>query len=92
MGAVNLNVSKQASKHAIAYDRPASGFFEGALLGNGGMGTVVTTRPDAVVIHFGHNNVWDIRIAEKHQGKIGTFESLFARLKEIPASYASLSE
>ncbi|RED63194.1 glycosyl hydrolase family 95 catalytic domain-containing protein [Cohnella lupini] len=82
----------QARKHAIRYDRPAATFFEGALLGNGGMGAVVTTRPDAVVIHFGHNNVWDIRIAELHQDKIGTFEDLFARLREIPSSYSSLSE
>jgi alpha-L-fucosidase 2 len=92
MGAEELNTREQASKHAIRYDRPASGFFEGALLGNGGLGAVVTTRPDAVVIHFGHNNVWDIRIAENHQDKIGTFEDLFARLKEIPARYSSLSE
>ncbi|MCD9021665.1 glycosyl hydrolase family 95 catalytic domain-containing protein [Cohnella silvisoli] len=87
-----MNTKEQASKHAISYDRPASGFFEGALLGNGGLGAVVTTRPDAVVIHFGHNNVWDIRIAENHQDKIGTFEDLFARLKKIPAGYSSLNE
>ncbi|WP_167747075.1 glycosyl hydrolase family 95 catalytic domain-containing protein [Cohnella luojiensis] len=87
-----MNTREQASKHAICYNRPAPDFFEGALLGNGGLGAVVTSRPDAVVIHFGHNNVWDIRIAEKHQDKIGTFEDLFARLKEIPAGYSSLSE
>jgi alpha-L-fucosidase 2 len=92
MGAEELNSMEQASKHAIVFDRPASGFFEGALLGNGGMGAVMTTRPDAVVIHFGHNNVWDIRIAENHQDKIGTFEEIFAKLKEIPAHYTSLSE
>nr|WP_306220333.1 glycoside hydrolase N-terminal domain-containing protein [Cohnella sp. WQ 127256] len=81
-----------ASKHAIRCDRPAADFFEGALLGNGGMGAVVTTRPDAVVIHFGHNNVWDIRIAENHQDQIGTFEDLFSKLKDIPSHYSSLSE
>jgi len=83
---------ERAAAHGIRYDRPAATFFEGALLGNGKLGAVVTTRPDAVVIHFGHNNVWDIRIAEKNKEKIGTFESLFARLKEIPAHYASLFE
>jgi len=87
-----LITKELASKHAIYYDRPASSFFEGALLGNGGLGAVVTSRPDAVVIHFGHNNVWDIRIAENHQDKIGTFENLYARLKDIPAHYTSLSE
>ncbi|MDI4646441.1 glycosyl hydrolase family 95 catalytic domain-containing protein [Cohnella hashimotonis] len=83
---------ERAAAHGIRYDRPAATFFEGALLGNGKLGAVVTTRPDAIVIHFGHNNVWDIRIAENNKEKIGTFESLFARLKEIPSHYSSLSE
>ncbi|MFD2333043.1 glycoside hydrolase N-terminal domain-containing protein [Cohnella sp. GCM10020058] len=83
---------ERAAAHGIRYDRPAATFFEGALLGNGKLGAVVTTRPDAIVIHFGHNNVWDIRIAENNKEKIGTFERLFARLKEIPAHYGSLSE
>ncbi|MCL6457577.1 MAG: glycoside hydrolase family 95 protein [Gorillibacterium sp.] len=87
-----MNTLEQVRKHAIHYDRPATNFFEGALLGNGGIGAVVTTRPDAIVIHFGHNNVWDIRIAENHQDEIGTFDDLFSRLREIPADYASLNE
>ncbi|MDQ0877227.1 alpha-L-fucosidase 2 [Paenibacillus sp. V4I3] len=87
-----MNSQEQARKHAIIYDRPAATFFEGALLGNGGLGAVVTTRPDSVLIHFGHNNVWDIRIAENNQEQIGTFESLFAKLKDIPDTYASLSD
>jgi hypothetical protein len=90
--AEQLNTMDRAQRHTITYDRPAPNFFEGALLGNGGLGAVVTTRPDAVVIHFGHNNVWDIRIAENHQDQIGTFEELFAKLKEVPSEYASLSE
>ncbi|GGA10173.1 hypothetical protein GCM10008018_64510 [Paenibacillus marchantiophytorum] len=87
-----MNTIHQASRHPIQADRPAADFFEGALLGNGGLGAVVTTRPDSVLIHFGHNNVWDIRIAEHNQEKIGTFDSLFARLKDIPEHYASLTE
>ncbi|WP_161601446.1 glycosyl hydrolase family 95 catalytic domain-containing protein [Paenibacillus luteus] len=87
-----MNTLGRVRKHSITYDRPAPAFFEGALLGNGGLGAVVTTRPDAIVIHFGHNNVWDIRIAENHQDQIGTFEQLFAKLKEVPESYASLSD
>ncbi|MDG0812324.1 glycosyl hydrolase family 95 catalytic domain-containing protein [Cohnella rhizosphaerae] len=83
---------ERAAAHGIRYDRPAATFFEGALLGNGKLGAVVTTRPDAIVIHFGHNNVWDIRIAENNKEKIGTFESLFSRLKEIPSHYGSLSD
>ncbi|NBD24259.1 glycosyl hydrolase family 95 catalytic domain-containing protein [Paenibacillus glycinis] len=87
-----MNAWKQAQAHAIRYDRPAATFFEGALLGNGGLGAVVTTRPDAIVVHFGHNDVWDIRIAENNKERIGDFESLFARLKAIPSHYASLKE
>lgn len=83
---------ERARRHAITFEGPASDFFEGALLGNGGLGAVVTTRPDAVVIHFGHNNVWDIRIAEEHGDELGTFGELFGRLKQIPEHYASLSE
>lgn len=65
-------------------ERPGVDFFEGALLGNGGLGAVVTTRPDAVVIHFGHNDVWDIRIAENNKDKIGTFREVFDKVKAVP--------
>lgn len=87
-----MNSLEQARKHSLRYDRPAATFFEGALLGNGALGAVVTTRPDAIVVHFGHNNVWDIRIAENHKDEIGTFEAIFARLKAIPEHYESLNE
>ena len=75
---------EQAKHHPLTSDRPAPDFFEGALLGNGAMGVVVTTRPDAVVLYFGHNNVWDIRIAENNREKIGTFKDVFNRVKAIP--------
>ncbi len=71
------------SKHAIVGDRPAPDFFAGALLGNGGLGVVVCTRPDAVVLRFGHNNVWDIRVAERHRDKIGKFREVFGRVEEL---------
>ncbi|MDQ6421476.1 glycoside hydrolase N-terminal domain-containing protein [Paenibacillus sp. LHD-117] len=87
-----MHIQEKARKHTITFEGPALDFFEGALLGNGGLGAVVTTRPDAVVIHFGHNNVWDIRIAEEHGDEIGTFGELFERLKAIPEHYASLSD
>ncbi len=45
---------------------------------------MVTTRPDAVVIHFGHNDVWDIRVAEDNREKIGTFREVFARVRSLP--------
>lgn len=54
----------RAAKHPIVSNRLAPNFFSGALLGNGGMGVVVTTRPDAVRLIFGHNDVWDIRVGD----------------------------
>ena len=82
----------RAAKHPIVCDKPAVNFFEGALLGNGGLGCVITTRPDAIVIHFGHNDVWDIRIAENHKDEIRTFKEIFERVKAIPESLRSLDE
>lgn len=73
----------QAKKHPIFHEGPAVDFFEGALLGNGGLGVVVTTRPDAVELHMGHNNVWDIRIAEHNKDKIGTFKDVFDVVRSI---------
>lgn len=83
---------EQASKHAIEYNKPAQNFFEGALLGNGGMGVVVSTRPDAVVLYFGHNNVWDIRIAEDHKDEVGTFDEVFKKVSEIPDTVKRLAD
>lgn len=79
-----------ASRHSIVRNSPAVGFFEGALLGNGAMGVVVRTRPDAVVLHFGHNNVWDIRVTENHKDEIGTFAEIFAKAAQIPDSLPSI--
>jgi hypothetical protein len=82
----------RAKLHPIEMDKPAIGFFEGSLLGNGGMGAVVTTRPDAVVIYFGHNNVWDIRIAEDNREKIRTFDYVFKKVKAISDTLALLTD
>jgi len=40
---------EQAKQHTIVRNSPAPDFFEGALIGNGGMGVVVCTRPDTGV-------------------------------------------
>jgi alpha-L-fucosidase 2 len=76
---------KQAGLHAVEMNKPAPDFFEGAVLGNGGMGVVVCTRPDAVVIHFGHNDVWDIRVAENHKDKLLSFDEIWSRVKRNTA-------
>ncbi|MEN6453088.1 MAG: glycoside hydrolase N-terminal domain-containing protein [Prolixibacteraceae bacterium] len=87
-----LSSFERAKLHPLTSDRPAVHFFEGALLGNGGLGAVVTTRPDGILIHFGHNNVWDIRIAENNKEKIGTFDDVFSKVRSIPDSLKVLTE
>ncbi len=81
-----------AQTHPIIAEGPAPDFFEGALIGNGGLGAVVCTRPDAIVIRFGHNNVWDIRIAEDNREKIGTFQEVFEKVEKIDPALKSLNE
>jgi hypothetical protein len=81
---------ERAALHPLSADRPCPNFFDGALLGNGGLGAVLTTRPDAVVVHFGHNNVWDIRIAEDNKEKIGTFQEIFEKVKAISPDLPTL--
>lgn len=81
-----------AKAHALHYDKPAVDFFEGALLGNGGMGVVVTTRPDGVMIYFGHNDVWDIRISEKYKKEIGTFDYVFDKVSKISDTLKLLTD
>ncbi|MFF2089307.1 hypothetical protein [Paenibacillus sp. NPDC058174] len=89
----NNNVGyERAGQHFIYFNGPATDFFEGALLGNGGLGVVVTTRPDAVLLHFGHNNVWDIRIAEEHRDEIMTFQEVYERLSALPADLPHLTD
>jgi len=83
---------EKAAEHRIVSKRPAVDFFEGAVLGNGGLGAIVTTRPDAVEIYFGHNDVWDIRIAENNREEIGTFKEVFEKIKAIPDGVKSLNE
>jgi len=88
----SLSSYQRAKLHAIEIQKPATNFFEGALLGNGGMGAVVTTRPDGVLVHFGHNNVWDIRVSENNKAKIGTFNEVFNKIKLIPDTLKLLTE
>lgn len=70
-----------ARDHAITLDRPAPDFFDGVLLGNGGLGAVVTTRPDAIAVHFGHNDIWDIRVSMPSRDAVGTFSEVLAKLE-----------
>jgi len=83
---------EQAKLHPIIHEGPAPDFFEGALIGNGGLGAVVCSRPDAIMIRFGHNNVWDIRIAENYRDELGTFQEVFDKVKEIDPDLQLLQE
>lgn len=87
-----LSPWEMAKRHPIRFKGPAVDFFEGGLLGNGALGAVVNTRPDAVLVRLGHNNVWDVRVAEENKEKLGTFQEVFERVRSIPATYASLEE
>lgn len=73
------------AKHDIRRTGPAVRFMEGALLGNGGLGVVVTTRPDAIELRLGHNDVWDERIDESHADSTGTFSEVLARIETATA-------
>ena len=50
------------------------------------------TRPDGVVLHFGHNSVWDIRVAETHANEFDTFAEVFEKVKAIPVDLNALEE
>ncbi|MCL5270441.1 MAG: hypothetical protein M1457_07815 [bacterium] len=78
----DFDSTERAARHAIRCDKPALSFFEGGVLGNGGMGVVVCTRPDAVVLRFGHNEVWDIRLVENTMDKLGTFDEVWEKFKQ----------
>ena len=65
-----MDIKALAKKHAIRRDVASPDFFEGALMGNGGLGLAVCTRPDAVALHLGRNSIWDIRIAEDHKAVV----------------------
>ncbi len=65
-----------ARRHALVRTQPTPNFFEGMLLGNGDIGVCVTVRPDAMGLHIGKNDVWDIRVSEEHAAHIKTFEEV----------------
>ena len=55
-----------ARRHRIVRDLPTPDFFEGMLLGNGDIGVCLVVRPDALGLHLGKLDVWDIRVSEDH--------------------------
>jgi alpha-L-fucosidase 2 len=71
-----LNSSQIAQRHNIRRDIPGPGFFDGMLLGNGDIGVCVVIRPDALGLHIGKSDSWDIRVSEDIEKDILTFQDL----------------
>lgn len=61
-----LDGFQMARRHKIVRTLPTPGFFEGMLLGNGDIGVCITVRPDALGLHIGKSDSWDIRVSEDH--------------------------
>ena len=72
----NLDGFKIAKRHQIVRDLPTPNFFEGMLLGNGDIGLCVTVRPDALGLHLGKEDSWDIRVSEDHYQHVLPFNEL----------------
>jgi alpha-L-fucosidase 2 len=74
--AAPLDSASIARRHAIVNTVPTPSFFEGALLGNGDVGVCVTLRPDALGLHIGKEDSWDIRVSEDHYQHVLHFDEL----------------
>jgi hypothetical protein len=72
----NLDGFRIANRHQILRDVPTPNFFEGMLLGNGDIGLCVTVRPDALGLHLGKVDSWDIRVSEDHYQYVLPFNEL----------------
>ena len=69
-----LDAAAIARGHTIVRDLPTPGFFEGMLLGNGDIGVCVTVRPDALGLHIGKEDSWDLRVSEDHYRHVLNFK------------------
>ncbi|MGI9071590.1 MAG: glycosyl hydrolase family 95 catalytic domain-containing protein [Bryobacteraceae bacterium] len=71
-----LRGSEIAHRHQIVRNLPTPEFFEGMLLGNGDIGVCITVRPDALGLHIGKSDSWDIRVSEEHYSHVLPFSDL----------------
>jgi alpha-L-fucosidase 2 len=71
-----LDAAAIARRHPLVRTQPTPDFFEGMLLGNGDLGVCVAVRPDALALHLGKNDAWDIRVSEEHAAHIKTFREV----------------
>ena len=65
-----------ARRHKIVRTQPTPDFFEGMLLGNGDIGVCITVRPDALGLHIGKSDSWDIRVSEDHARHVLPFSDV----------------
>ena len=75
-GPEELDGFQIAKRHQIVRDLPTPNFFEGMLLGNGDVGLCITVRPDALGLHLGKEDPWDIRVSEDHYQHVLPFNQL----------------
>lgn len=71
-----LDAAEIARRHNLVRTQPTPDFFEGILLGNGDIGVCAVVRPDAMGLHIGKNDAWDIRVSEEHAKHIKTFKEV----------------
>jgi alpha-L-fucosidase 2 len=76
-----------ARSHRIMREGPTPEFFEGMLLGNGDIGLCITVRPDALGLHIGKSDSWDIRVSEEQDAHVLSFED-FLKLWERASAEA----
>ena len=77
----SLDAFAIAKQHTMRRDIPGPTFLEGMLLGNGDVGVCAVVRPDALGIHIGKNDCWDIRVSEPSEDKVLPFADLLEMWK-----------
>lgn len=65
-----------ARRHQLVSTPPTPNFFEGMLLGNGDVGVCAVVRPDALGLHIGKSDCWDIRVSEDIEKYVLTYKEL----------------
>src|ERR1043166_3728308 len=81
-GLTRLDAVAIAKRHSLIRTQPTPEFFEGLLLGNGDIGVCITVRPDALGLHIGKNDVWDVRVSDEHAAHIKPFREVLELWKK----------
>lgn len=81
-GSTRLDGFVIARRHPMVRSQATPDFFEGFLLGNGDLGICLTVRPDALGLHLGKNDVWDIRVSDDHLKDVLPFDEVRKRWQQ----------